>query len=82
MGELRIIGKQSTIMAGDRVEEDVKITWRKDNIKEIALAEKTFKEYLRKGWLAIGETSGKKTQIFTFDPNFKKIILAPYVMGG
>ena len=65
MGELRILGKSSAIMVGDVVEEELKLTWREGNLEEVALAEKTFKKYISKGWLAFGEKAGKKTQIFT-----------------
>lgn len=82
MGEMRIIGRSSTVMVGDIIEGDIKITWSKDNSEEIALAEKIFKEYIDKGWFAIGEALGKKTQIFKFNPEFDRIILAPLNMGG
>ncbi|MFH0897902.1 MAG: hypothetical protein V1850_07665 [Candidatus Bathyarchaeota archaeon] len=82
MGELRIIGRKSAVMAEDTVEGDLKLTWRKDKLEEVALAGKTFKEYIGKGWLAIGETSGKKSQIFTFNPDYDRIVLAPLLMGG
>jgi hypothetical protein len=69
-------------MAGDAVKGALRLTWESDNEAEIAFAEKTFKEYLRKGWVAISETSGEKKQIFTFNPNLEKIILAPIYVGG
>ena len=82
MGELRIIGKTSTVMLGESVEGDLRLTWRKDNDKEVALAEKTFKEYINKGWLAVSEVLGQKTQIFTFNPDLEKITLSPILVGG
>ena len=82
MGELRVIGKSSTVMVGDIVEGDLRLTWRKENEEEMAFAEKTFKEYLTKGWIAIGEAKGMKKQIFTFNPSLEKIVLAPLMMGG
>lgn len=82
MGELIIIGKSSTVMIGDSVKGGFRVTWRKDNAKDIAIAEKTFKEYIRKGWLAIGEVSGKKKQIFAFNPDLEKIVLSPFMIGG
>jgi hypothetical protein len=60
----------------------LKLTWREDNAKEVSIAEKAFKEYVEKGWLAIGEKSGKKTQIFTFDQNLEMIVLSPIIVGG
>ena len=82
MGELKVIGVKSSLLDGDIVEDDLKLTWRKDNAEEVALAEQAFKEYISKGWIAIGEGSGKKSQVFTFDPSFDKIVLAPFLMGG
>ncbi len=82
MGELLIIGKKSMVLAGETVEGELKLSWRKDNSEEVALAEKTFKEYVTRGWLAVGEKSGKKTQIFIFDPNFDRIVLGPIAAGG
>ena len=82
MGELRIIGKTSIAMFGESIEGDLRLTWRKDKTEEVALAEKTFNEYINKGWLAVGEVSGKKMQIFTFTSDLEKIVLAPVLMGG
>lgn len=82
MRELRVIGRSSTVMVGDVIEGDLRFTWRKDNVVEMTLAEKIFKKYLNKGWIAIGEASGNKTQIFTFDPDMEKIVLTPLLMGG
>ncbi|MCK4953222.1 hypothetical protein KAS14_05510 [Candidatus Bathyarchaeota archaeon] len=82
MGELRVIGRSPIVMVGDIVEGDLKLTWRKGNADEIDVAENIFKEYIKKGWLAIGEGSGKKKQIFTFNPDLEKITLTPLFMGG
>jgi len=82
LGELKILGKMPIVMYGERIDGDLKLTWRKDNAEEVALAEKTFKEYINKGWFAISEVSGKKKQIFTFNPDFEKIILVPIIVGG
>ena len=82
VGELLIVGKKSIVMNGETVEGELKFTWRKDNAEEVALAEKTFKEYIARGWLAVGEKSGKMTQIFIFDPNFDRIVLQPIAVGG
>ena len=82
VGELRVIGNASIVMVGDDVKEDLSLTWRRENAEETARAENIFQEYLNKGWIAIGETDGKKTQIFTFNPNLDKIVLAPMLVGG
>jgi len=82
MGELRVIGRSSTVMVGDIVQGEFRIIWRNDNVEEVLFAEKTFKEYINKGWIAIGEVAGKKKQIFNFDLNLDKILLAPLMVGG
>jgi hypothetical protein len=82
VGELSIVGKKSMVMTGEPVEGELKFNWRNDNAEEVTLAEKTFKEYIIRGWLAVGEKSGKKTQIFIFDPNFDRIVLGPIAAGG
>ena len=82
MGELRVIGRVSTVAVGDAVEGDLRITWRKNNLEETALAEKTFQEYINRGWIAVGEASGKKMQIFKFNPDLERIVLAPLMVGG
>lgn len=82
MGELRVIGTSPTLMVGDRIEGELHITWSLTNAQEIAYAQKIFDKYLLKGWLAIGENAGSKTQIFRFDPSLEKIVLAPLMMGG
>ena len=82
MGELRVIGNASTVMVGDVVEGNLTITWRKENAKETTIAETTFNEYINKGWIAIGQSNGKKKQIFTFNPDLDQIVLAPILVGG
>ena len=69
-------------MVGDIVQGEFRVIWRNDKVEEILFAEKTFKEYITKGWIAIGEVAGKKKQIFNFDPNLDKILLAPLMVGG
>lgn len=82
MGELRIIGKSPTVVAGDVVEGEIRLTWNKGNVEEIERAEKIFNEYREKGWLAVGEIAGRKIQIFNFNPDLEKIILIPLELGG
>jgi hypothetical protein len=82
VGELKVIGKTATVMVGDCVQGEFRVIWRTDNKKEVCYAEKTFIEYVNKGWIAIGQVAGKKKQIFNFDPNLDTILLAPLVVGG
>lgn len=61
----------------------VKIFWNKNNVEEVTLAEKKFKEYTRQGWLAYTITvNNEKIQIFDFDPTLEKIFLIPLAAGG
>ena len=82
MGELKVIGRSPTVIAGDVVEGELYITWSKGNAEEIAQAEKVFKDYTDRGWLAVGETGGRKKQIFRFDPELERITLTPVDIGG
>lgn len=82
LGEMRVISRSPTGMREDILEGELRLTWRKGDAEEIALAEETFKKYIQRGWLAIGEGPGQKKQIFTFNPDLEKIVLAPLVMGG
>lgn len=82
MGELLIIGKSSTAVYSDRIEGELRLIWQKGNAEEEARASATFKEYVSRGWLAVGETSGVKKQIFAFNPNLDRIVLSPVMVGG
>ena len=82
LGELRVIHRSPTGMRKDLVQGELRLTWQTGNADEIARAEETFKAYIRKGWLAIGEGPGPKKQIFAFNPDLETIVLAPLVMGG
>lgn len=82
MGELRVIGMSPTVVAGEVVEGEFKISWSKSCPEDVEHAEKTFREYVNKGWLATGEIAGKRKQIFAFDPNLEKIMLFPLILGG
>ena len=82
VGTLKIIGKSPTVMYEDSVEDSEQICWTNDNAPQVELAEKTFKEYTNRGWLAISDDCGKKKQIFSFDPELKVIILVPLAVGG
>jgi hypothetical protein len=82
MGELKVIGKSATVVAGELVEGEMSFTWRNGNAEEIGRAEEIFKEYRDKGWLAVAEIAGKKTQIFKFNPDLENISLIPLELGG
>ena len=82
MGELKVIGRSPTVVAGEIVEGEITFTWNKGNADEIERAERAFKEYRERGWLAVAEIAGRKTQIFNFNPNLEKITLIPLELGG
>lgn len=82
VGELLIVGRKPMVVAGEDVEAELRLIWHIGNTEEVAIAEKTFKDYASKGWLAVGEKSDKMTQIFKFDPTFDRIILGPMAVGG
>lgn len=61
----------------------MKLSWNRENIKETALAEKIFREYVRKGWLAFVVTEdNRKKQVFIFDPRVEEIHLVRPIEGG
>ena len=82
MGVLRVIGRTPTVLAGDSVEEEKSISWSQDHPEQVAEAERVFKEYTVKGWLAIGEAGDRKVQIFRFNPELERITLSPINLGG
>ena len=82
LGELLVIGKSSTVAYGEHIEGELTLVWQKGNAEEEARAEKAFREYVNRGWLAVGEASGIKKQIFAFDPSFDRIVLSPIMVGG
>ena len=81
-GELKVMGNSPTVIVGDVIEEEIRLTWSKDNMEEISLAKKIFKEYLEKGWLAVGEGGDRKMQVFSFNPDLDRITLSPLALGG
>jgi hypothetical protein len=74
MGALAVMGR-----AGD-----TKVIWDASNPDEVAAAKKTFDDLRAKGFLAyrVKAMGAKGDQIFTFDPEAEKIILAPPLRGG
>ena len=69
-------------MVGDVIQGEFRVTWRKEIVEEVAFAAETFKQYITKGWIAIGEHGETKRQIFTFNPNLDRITLSPIMVGG
>ena len=82
MGDLLILGRKPVIAAHETAEAEIRLSWHTNNTQGITEAEKTFNEYASKGWLAVGEKSGRISQIFHFDPTLDKITLGPMAVGG
>jgi len=61
----------------------ITLSWNKENPQETARAEKTFNEYIRKGYLAFTTINKNiKMQVFSFNPEWEKIQLMPIMEGG
>jgi len=61
----------------------IALSWNREDHKEAAAAEKVFKEYTRRGWLAfVVGPNGLSRQVFSFDPKFERVKLIPVVEGG
>jgi len=82
LGEMRIIGKKAGLFGNDVIGEEVKVIWRKDDPEEVERAAEVFRRYVLEGWIAFTERNGRKTQIFTFDPDLDEIVIAPIMFGG
>lgn len=75
MGELAVMNQKG----------DTKIIWDPKVKDEVNAAMKTFDNLRAKGYLAYRvkiESADKGEQIFVFDPNAEKLILAPPMRGG
>ncbi|MBI4319309.1 MAG: hypothetical protein HY675_12535 [Chloroflexi bacterium] len=82
MGEMRIFGVSATVMPGDDIGGDRRLSWDSENAAQVAEAEKVFDYYIRKGWVGLGEAGGKTSQVFVFDAGLDTITLVPMMMGG
>lgn len=77
MGEMRIMAA---------AKGDDKLIWDSDDLIGINVAKKEFEAKLKQGYLAFKseDIGGQKRgeQIYEFDPNYERIILAPPMRGG
>ncbi len=73
-GEIAVMG----------VDGDTKVIWDSDNEDEVKNAKRTFKELIKKGFLAftVGKKGKQDEQIDEFDKELEKIILVPAMEGG
>ena len=75
MGEIALLGRQG----------DIKTVWDKDKPEEVKAARKQFDDLRSKGYLAfevVDKIGEKGRQIYDFNPNAEKIILAAPMQGG
>ena len=63
---------------------DTKIVWDVENEAEVDHAEKTFKDFKKKRYLAysVGKKGKKDEILHKFDPGIEAMILVPPVVGG
>ncbi len=64
---------------------DTKIIWDSTKPEEVDNARRSFDDLRKKGYLAFrvtGEKGDKGQQIYNFEPNAEKLILAPPLRGG
>jgi hypothetical protein len=62
--------------------DDIKIVWDIKKSEQVAHAMNKFNQYLSDGWLAYHDESGERIQIFTFNPEYDRIVLLPPIGGG
>lgn len=82
LGEMVILGSKARLTAAEAVEGETRITWQKDDPEEVRRAAETFNKYILEGWLAFSVTADKKTQIFAFNRELERVVLAPVMFGG
>ncbi|MEM2094724.1 MAG: hypothetical protein QXI32_05450 [Candidatus Bathyarchaeia archaeon] len=82
MGEMIILGSKARLSAAEAIEGETRVVWHRDNPEEVKFAAETFNKYVLEGWLAFSVESNKKTQIFIFNKDLERIILAPIMFGG
>ena len=82
MGEMLTIKVLRQQLKEWMLPDEMKISWDAENREEVQYAAKKFREYLNDGWMAFSDESKGRRQIFTFDPNIKRIVLTPPLGGG
>lgn len=63
---------------------DTKVIWDRTNADEVAVAQRTFRDLTRKGYLAYkaDKRGDQGEQIREFNPDAERIILVPPSQGG
>ena len=82
MGVMRTLKIMRQLLPEWTLSEEMTVTWDSGNRREVAYARKKFREYLADGWMAFSEEPQGRRQIFTFNPQLKRIVLMPPLGGG
>ena len=63
--------------------EGVKIvlTWRTDDVEDVANARALFTNLVRQGWLATGRNGGQQ-RVLDFKPDQGRLVFIPFSEGG
>lgn len=62
---------------------DLKISWNRENEKEVSAAKEIFDKRIKEGWTAFRETfRSKGDKIKVFDADAQRIVLVPQISGG
>ena len=82
MGEIVAVRILTSLMEEHTLPDNIRVTWRRGNQKEMDQAEEVFASYLADGWLAFIDEPKARQQIFEFNPRYERIVLMPPLGGG
>jgi hypothetical protein len=82
MGEMVAVRILTSLMEEQTLPDNIRVTWRRGNQKEIDRAGEVFASYLADGWLAFDDEPTSRQQIFEFNSRCERIILMPPLGGG
>lgn len=82
MGEMVAVRILTSLMEEQTLPDNIRVTWRRGNQKEIDRAKEVFTSYLIDGWLAFADEPTARQQIFEFNPRCERILLMPPLGGG
>jgi hypothetical protein len=72
MGRLRVLSKNG----------DDETLWNRDNAESTAVAERTFRDLIARGYAAFAKTGNGHELVKSFDPIAEEIILVRPLVGG
>jgi len=82
MGEIVAVKILTSLWEEQTLPDNIRVTWRRGNQKEIDQAKEVFASYLADGWLAFADEPTARQQIFEFNSRCERIILMPPLGGG